>query len=76
MTNEEAIQWMRKLVQHDAEGKVLPSEEALRRIESSYPNASDAEIWGLAQMETMIIAATRAGMAEDLARLALKLPKA
>jgi hypothetical protein len=61
---------MRKLVPHDTEGKVMPSDEALRRIESSYPNLSDAEIWGLAQMETMILAATRAGMAEDVARLA------
>jgi hypothetical protein len=48
MTNEEAIQWMRKLVLHDTEGKVMPSDEALRKIESSYPNSSDAEIWGLA----------------------------
>jgi len=67
---------MRKLVQHDAEGKVMPSDEALQKIESSYPNSSDAEVWGLAQMETMFLAATRAGMAEDLARLALKLPRA
>jgi hypothetical protein len=39
---------MRKLVQHDAEGKVLPSEEALQKIESSCPNSPDAEICGLA----------------------------
>ena len=75
MTNAEAIAWMRTLVPHDPEGKVLPSEEALRKIESSHPISSDAEIWGLAQIETMILAAIRAGMAEDVARQALKLPK-
>ena len=71
MTNKEPIEWMRMLVPHDTEGTVIPSDEALRKIESSHPNSSDAEIWGLAQIETMLLAATRAGMAEDLARLAL-----
>ncbi len=38
----------------DAEGRIVPSENALQRAAKRHPNASDAERWRLAQAQTLL----------------------
>lgn len=38
----------------DPSGKLLPTYEALRKVEADYPHASDARKWRLAQAQTLI----------------------
>jgi hypothetical protein len=69
MTDAEVMKWIRDVVPHDENGRIIVSAEAVAVVERLYPRETSAHKYRLAQAETLLIAARQAGMEEAVSRL-------
>ena len=69
VTDDEVVEWIKETIPRDYSGQIIPTQEALEQVERRRPTISDAEKWRLAQAATIINAAKRAGIEDDVRRI-------
>jgi len=69
LTDDEVVEWIKLTIPRDYSGQIIPTQKALEQVERERPTVSDAEKWRLAQAATIINAARRAGIEDDVRQL-------
>ena len=70
MTEAEVRAWINRIVPHDKDGTIRPTEAAISEVERDYPHKSAVEKWELAQAGTLMEAVQRAGIENEVRRVA------